>query len=95
MPPEACTFTLHALILSLLPIDAGTEKAGIMRNSLEEIADRWMRARRALMAEDQKYAHELVSMILAHSRDPISVLDDPLEAAVFSLLIELEKRSAR
>lgn len=65
-----------------------------MREVMEEIADRWMRACRALKAEDQARAKRLSAMIRAHSRDRVAVIDDPLEAAVFSLFIEMEKELA-
>ncbi|NTW92317.1 MAG: hypothetical protein HGA40_02610 [Methanoregulaceae archaeon] len=65
-----------------------------MREDMEEIAVRWMRARRALKAEDQARAEQLSAMIRTHSRDRIAVIEDPLEAAVFALFIELEKELA-
>jgi len=61
---------------------------------MEEIAVRWMRARRALKAEDQARAERLSAMIRTHSHDRIAVIEDPLEAAVFALFIELEKELA-
>ena len=62
-----------------------------MREAMEEIVVRWMRARRALKAEDQACAERLSAMIRAHSCDRVAIIDDPLEAAVFSLFIELVK----
>jgi kynureninase len=56
-----------------------------------QVADRWVRAKRALKAGDQKYADRLAGMIRAHSGDRIAQIRDPLEAAVFSLLVELVK----
>jgi hypothetical protein len=56
-----------------------------------QVADRWVRAKRALKAGDQKYADRLADMIRAHSGDRIAPINDPLEAAIFSLLVELVK----
>lgn len=61
------------------------------REDLHETADRWLRARRALPAADQPHAERLAEMIRVHATDRLIVIGDPLEAAVFSLLIELVK----
>ena len=53
------------------------------------VADRWLKAGRALKASDQKYAKRLAEMARAHSSEAFYALDDPLEAAVFSVLIEI------
>ena len=42
--------------------------------------------------EDQAYAQELAAMAKKHSSEAFYALDDPLEAAVFSALIELMKK---
>jgi hypothetical protein len=57
----------------------------------EQVADRWMRARRALKAGEQAYAGRLSMMIRTRSRDRVADIGDPLEAALFALLIELVK----
>jgi hypothetical protein len=56
-----------------------------------ELADRWFRARRALRPEDQAYAERLAGMAKRHASEGFPVFDDPLEAAVFSALIEILK----
>ena len=61
------------------------------REDLHETADRWLRARRALPAADQPHAERLAEMIRVHATDRLVAIGDPLEAAVFSLLIELVK----
>ncbi|MDD1705563.1 MAG: hypothetical protein LUQ12_00825 [Methanoregulaceae archaeon] len=61
----------------------------------EHVADRWVRAKRALKAGDQDYADRLAGMIRVHSGDRIAAISDPLEAALFSLLIELVKEEER
>jgi len=61
------------------------------REDLHETADRWLRAARALPASDRPHAERLASLIRAHATDRLPAIADPLEAAVFSLLIELAK----
>ncbi|MCQ8893465.1 MAG: hypothetical protein NQU46_02375 [Methanolinea sp.] len=61
------------------------------REDLHETADRWLRAARALPAGDRPHAERLASMVRAHATDRMPHIRDPLEAAVFSLLIELAK----
>ncbi len=54
-------------------------------------AARWLKASRALKKEDQVYGQKLAEMAKKHSSE---ALDDPLEAAVFSALMELVKKRA-
>ncbi|VVB72637.1 Uncharacterised protein [uncultured archaeon] len=62
-----------------------------VRIGIQELSLRWARAGRALKKEDQVYAGELAKMAKKHSSESFYALDDPLEAAVFSVLIELLK----
>ncbi|NYT17016.1 MAG: hypothetical protein GKC06_03290 [Methanomicrobiales archaeon] len=61
----------------------------------EQVADRWIHAQRALKAGDQVYAGHLSSMIRARSHDRRCGIRDPLESALFTLLIELVKERDR
>ena len=63
-----------------------------VRMGAQEVSARWARAGRAMKKEDQAYARELAVMAKKHSSEAFYALDDPLEAAVFSALIELLKR---
>ena len=58
----------------------------------------WAKMARAMKKEDQVYALKLAEMAKKHSSEAFYALDDPLEAAMFSVLIELmrkqEKRNA-
>ena len=65
------------------------------REDLHETADRWLRARRAVPAADQPHAERLAEMIRAHATDRLAAIEDPLEAAMFSLLLELVKEHQR
>lgn len=66
-----------------------------VRMGVREVSARWIRAGRALKKEDQSYAEEIARMAKIHSSEAFYALDDPLEAAVFSVLVELlkERRS--
>ena len=63
-----------------------------VRMGAAEVSARWARADRAMKKEDQAYARELADMAKKHSSEAFYALDDPLEAAVFSALIELLKK---
>ncbi len=69
-----------------------TESLGIgMRNT----ATRWHRVKRAMKVEDQAYAEKLSEMIARHEKERFTVFEDPLEAALFAVLIELLKEIDR
>ena len=61
-------------------------------NDLQNTAERWFKARRALHAADRDYAEDLAGMIRSHAGDDMAMIKDPLEAAVFAVLIEMMKR---
>lgn len=46
---------------------------------------RWLKASRALKKEDQVYGQRLADLAKKHSSEAFYALDDPLEAAVFSV----------
>jgi hypothetical protein len=62
-----------------------------VRMGVKELSGRWLRARRALRKEDQVYAENLAEMAKRHASEGFYAFDDPLEAAVFSVLIEILK----
>jgi dihydroxyacetone kinase-like predicted kinase len=66
-----------------------------VRMGSQEVAQRWFKASRALSKEDQIYGQKLAEMIKMHSSEAFYALDDPLEAAIFSVLIELVKEADR
>jgi hypothetical protein len=66
-----------------------------VRMGSQEVAHRWLKASRALSKEDQVYGQRLAEMVKIHSSEAFYALDDPLEAAVFSVLIELLKETDR
>jgi hypothetical protein len=62
-----------------------------MKTAVREIADRWAHGSRALLAESQPYGYRLAAMLRRHENDSVARFDDPLEAALFFVLIELAK----
>jgi len=66
-----------------------------VRMGVNAVAERWLRARRAMRKEDQAYAEQLAAMAKRHSSEGFYAFDDPLEAALFSVLVELLKERER
>jgi predicted secreted Zn-dependent protease len=70
-----------------------------VRMGAKEVSARWLKASRALKKEDQVYGQKLSEMVKMHSSEGFYAFDDPLEAAIFSVLVELmkelEKRDAK
>jgi hypothetical protein len=60
---------------------------------VKDVSARWLKASRALKKEDQAYGQRLAEMAKKHSSEAFYALDDPLEAAVFSVLIEMLKEA--
>ena len=63
-----------------------------VRQGVKQVADRWARSARALKKEDQHYGTRLAELAKKHSSEAFMACDDPLEAAVFSALVEMLKR---
>ena len=63
--------------------------------SLKDVSARWHKASKALKNEDQVYGQRLAEMANKHSSEAFYALDDPLEAAVFSVLVEMLKETNR
>ena len=66
-----------------------------VRRGSQEVAQRWLKASRALSKDDQMCGKRLAEMVKMHSSEAFYALDDPLEAAIFSVLIELLKETDR
>jgi hypothetical protein len=67
-----------------------------VRMGVKDVSARWLKASRALKKEDQVYGQVVAQMAKKHSSEAFYALDDPLEAAVFSVLVEMIKeRSVR
>jgi len=62
-----------------------------VRMGAKEVSARWLKASRALKKEDQIYGQKLTEMAKKHSSEAFYAFDDPLEAAVFSVLVEMMK----
>jgi predicted secreted Zn-dependent protease len=64
-----------------------------VRMGSQEVAQRWLKASRALNKDDQVHGQKLAEMVKMHSSEAFYAPDDPLEAAIFSVLIELLKEA--
>jgi hypothetical protein len=62
-----------------------------VRMGVNATAERWMRARKYLREGDQDYAARLAAMAKKHGSACFYNFDDPVEAAIFSALIEIVK----
>jgi len=62
-----------------------------VRIGAKEVSARWLKASRALKKEDQVLGRKLAEMVRMHSGEGFYSLDDPLEAAIFSALVEMMK----
>jgi hypothetical protein len=62
-----------------------------VRQGVKSIADRWARSSRSLKKEDQQYGEKLAELAKKHSSEAFIACDDPLEDAVFSVLVETLK----
>jgi hypothetical protein len=65
-----------------------------VRMGVKDVSARWLKASRALKKEDQVYGQRVAEMAKKHSSEAFYALDDPLEAAVFSVLVEMMKERA-
>jgi hypothetical protein len=57
----------------------------------KDVSARWLKTSKALKKKDQVYGQKLAEMARKHSSEAFYSLDDPLEAAVFSALVEIMK----
>jgi hypothetical protein len=63
-----------------------------IRQGVKSTADHWARSSRALKKDDQPYGERLVELAKRHASEAFYGCDDPLEAAVFSVLVEMIKK---
>jgi hypothetical protein len=66
-----------------------------IRMAAKEMTDRWGRAAWALSGNDRDCALRLVEMAKRHTSEGFFAFDDPLEAVLFSVLVELRKEQER
>ncbi len=58
-----------------------------IRMAVKDVSTRWMKASKALKKEDQIYGQMVAEMAKKHSSEAFYALDDPLESALFSVLV--------
>jgi hypothetical protein len=66
-----------------------------VRMAVKDVSARWLKASRALKKEDQVYGQRLAEMAKMHSSEAFYSFDDPQEAAVYSVLVELMRELAK
>lgn len=54
---------------------------------VNDIAGQWGRAARAMRCDDAVYADKVVAMAKTYASEAFYAFDDPLEAAIFSVLL--------
>lgn len=59
---------------------------------MKELSERWARSSKALKREDQPYGERLANLAKEHASEAFIACNDPLEAATFSVLVEMLKR---
>ena len=62
-----------------------------VRMGVKDVSAKWLKASKALKKEDQICGQKVAEMARKHSSEAFYALDNPLEAAVFSVLVELVK----
>ena len=62
------------------------------RLGVKDLAERWARSAKALKRVDQPYGERLADLAKEHSSEAFIACNDPLEAATFSVLVEVLKR---
>jgi hypothetical protein len=62
-----------------------------VRMGVKDVSARWLKASRALKKEDQVYGQKIAEMARKHSSEAFYAMNDPLEAAVFSVQVEILK----
>jgi len=62
-----------------------------VRMGVKEITGRWERVARTLPGADREAALRVVAMARRHASEGFYAFSDPLEAAVFSVLVEILK----
>jgi hypothetical protein len=66
-----------------------------IRMAALEITGRWERAALSLHGKDREYALRVVEMAKQHTSEGFYAFDDPLEAVLFSVLVEIGKEQER
>lgn len=77
------------ILAEILDLWCSGSRGGV--DGTKEVSERWLKTSRALKKEDQVYGQRLAEMAKRHSSEAFYALDDPLEAAVFSVLVEMMK----
>lgn len=66
-----------------------------VRMGVKDLTGRWERVARTLPGADREAALRVVAMARKHASEGFYAFSDPLEAAVFSVLVEIVKEQDR
>ena len=66
-----------------------------MTTGMKNVSVRWRKASRALKSDDQKYGILLAEALEQHKGPEYAMFDDPLEASIFFLFIQMMKEKDR
>lgn len=64
-----------------------------LRMGVNALSERWHRASRDLREDDREYGERIARMARRHASECFYNFDHPLEAAVFSALIEIAREA--
>ncbi|MGC8584501.1 MAG: hypothetical protein ACP5L4_00020 [Thermoplasmata archaeon] len=62
-----------------------------MRQEINAIIERWQSFMKAMHAEDKQYMEKIIEKAKRHTAESSYSLEDPLEAVILSVLIEVER----
>jgi hypothetical protein len=65
-----------------------------IRQGVKALAERWVRSPRSAGQEDRDGTQQVVAAAKKHASEAFYGCDDPLEAAVFSALVEIARHRA-
>ncbi|MDD1674267.1 MAG: hypothetical protein LUQ13_01345 [Methanomicrobiales archaeon] len=64
---------------------------GSVRMGVKDVTGRWLRAAKSLRAQDRCSAEQIADLGKRHASAGFCAFDDPVEAAIFSVCVELLK----
>ncbi|MDP8011780.1 MAG: hypothetical protein ACP5F1_03845 [Thermoplasmata archaeon] len=62
-----------------------------MREEINRILERWKSYERAMKESDKIAMEKIIEKVKRHSGEAMYALDDPLEAVILSILVEMQK----
>ncbi len=63
-----------------------------LRQEIDALIERWEKYKKSMRAEDSHIMDSLIKDVKKHAGEASYALDDPLEAAILSILIEIKRK---